>query len=619
MCVRAHHSPTMQVPWAIFVAYLRGGGFLLDLVSTLPFDAMAEASAAKLTRVIRLVRLTRLLKLGRVAKLSRLLPSLNTLVVRHPSELNILSTVVQMTFLMHLLACSFVFVITTVKLDDSIPDRAWWGGFIYNTDGNMYLNPQHADVRTVPLPDGGNRTELGSISFGTKYLAAIYWAASTATTTGVGDISPATDSERAFNAIAIIIGVVFLQTIMGRVASLLTQGVATATRTVLSEADSACRETRLPPHLRRSINAYYRTRVFFTSPFDWKALISNVPFTLHKDVLVYLHAGSPVPAALTGQQWLPSHLACYDRQLIYDIALIAQPRWAENGEAIAFKGDLVDEVIIVETTAPPRTSTSVRFSIPPAALIGRILRRSHEPQLDGPSPVQAQLYEVFGLPLPEAGTLWTEDFIVRRLCFYWTVPIAALRQLSCRYPEIADAVGILTDAAKVDCARDLADFATVLACERGEGVGELESELVTSVGDVNERDVWRGHLGAGQEEQVERLRERMREASACNGRDAQVTRQPDIPASAEGTNGNDPEPQAIAEPQTIAKIGSQRTQQPAARHEYSDPDNPTLNPIGMAGMLPAVLPGYRGRGDTKARVLATEPASSVHGDATSSS
>ena len=186
------------VPWQIFTAYIRGGLFL-DLISTLPFDAMAEASAARLTRVIRLVRLTRLLKLGRVARLSRLLPALNKLIVKHPGEFNVMSTLLQMLFLMHLLACAFVFVLTTVD-DDA---RPWWAAYVYDKHGNLYIPSRFTGVFLPPALvelNGTNATEaMNGATFetelGTKYLAAFYWAASTASTTGVGDIFPDTDAQ----------------------------------------------------------------------------------------------------------------------------------------------------------------------------------------------------------------------------------------------------------------------------------------------------------------------------------------------------------------------------------------------------------------------------------------
>jgi hypothetical protein len=104
-------------PWAIFMAYTKGG-LLMDLISTLPFDAMAGAGEAKLTRVIRLIRLTRLLKLARLAKLNRMLPALDRVIVRHPREFFFLSAMLQMIFLMHLLGCAFVFVMTTIENDN---------------------------------------------------------------------------------------------------------------------------------------------------------------------------------------------------------------------------------------------------------------------------------------------------------------------------------------------------------------------------------------------------------------------------------------------------------------------------------------------------------------------
>jgi hypothetical protein len=479
------------VPWDICVAYLRGG-FLLDLVSTLPFDAMAEASAAKLTRVIRLVRLTRLLKLGRVAKLSRLLPALNKLVVRHPSEFNITSTLMQMTFLMHLLACAFAFVLNIVDEDK----RPWWAAYIYDSSGNLYLPSRWSNHVEYDQVTNTTKPVLDA-DFGTKYLAAFYWAASTASTTGVGDIYPATDSQRAFSAIAIIVGVVFCAYILGSLAAIITTGASTAYTSVLSDADAVCRETGMPPQLRRSITAYYRTRVAFTSPFDWKALISNVPFTLHKDVIVYLHEDSPVLAALTGQQWLPAHVACFDRQLIYDVALASEPRWAERGEAIAFQGDPIEEVLVVETSeldesgssAPPAlarvpsarlSQRSVRNFAPSAVLRKQVgcppaARRS-------PPDMSPRRYEVFGLPMSEAGARWSEDFIVQHLIFYWTVSLTVLRELAARYPEVAAAIFAGADAQwDVDSGpnRSRAEAEAertarrVVSGQRGEGVGEL--------------------------------------------------------------------------------------------------------------------------------------------------
>jgi hypothetical protein len=258
--------------------------------------------------------------------------------------------------------------------------------------------------------------------------------------------------QRAFNSVAIIVGVVFCSYILGSLAAMLTTTAATAYKSILSDADSVCRETRLPRQLRRRINAYYRTRVAFTSPFDWKALISKVPYTLHKDVVVYLHAESPVPAALTGRVWLPGKQAPFDRQLLYDIALASQPRWAERGEGIVFKDDLIEEVMVLETSVPKGSMTAPGGITPDSALQhhpsprspinpSEVLRLARS--LASPSSsmdTATRLYEVLGLPIPEEGARWSENFVVQYLCFYWTIPMAVLRELSTRYPEVAAAV-----------------------------------------------------------------------------------------------------------------------------------------------------------------------------------
>ena len=389
-------------PWEIFCKYVTGG-LLMDLISTLPFDAMAGSGAAKLARVIRLIRLTRLLRLARLAKLDRLAPALNKFIVRYPREFFFISAIVQMVFLMHLLACAFVFVVNTVSNDN----RPWWGAYIYGPDGNMYMVPEH----NVPM-----------IDLGTRYLAAFYWAASTATTTGVGDVAPSYDWERAFNSLAIVIGVIFYAYIAGLVAGMATQGVGAAVKGTLSKGDFAARASKLPQSVRRRLNAYHRTRLAYATPFDEGDIVGAFPFTLKKDVVLCLNEDSPVPAALTGKAWKGGCSASFnDRQFIFEVVSAAQPRWADEGEVIASGGDGVDEVFVVEEGAAVSEKKTKKSYIV-----------SEERQ-----------YVVLGLgQAAEEAPAWKENVVVKTHCLYWAIPMATVKELAEKYPEVAEAIKI---------------------------------------------------------------------------------------------------------------------------------------------------------------------------------
>jgi hypothetical protein len=418
-------------PWAIFMAYTKGG-LLMDLISTLPFDAMAGAGEAKLTRVIRLIRLTRLLKLARLAKLNRMLPALDKVIVRHPREFFFMSAMVQMIFLMHLLGCAFVFVMTTIENDN----RPWWGGYIYNKDGNMYMNPvhdtwvidEHTQLRLVPTTD-----------LGTRYLAAFYWAASTATTTGVGDVAPATVGERAFNSAAILIGVIFYAYIAGLVAGMMTQGVGTETNRVLFTADFAARTARLPASLQHRLNAYRRTRLAFTTPFDEKQILDDVPFTLRKDVVVFLNGRTPIPAALSGKEWKSPSIAYFDGQLIYECGYVSVPHWSMPDEPLVCKKQVIDEVIVIENPSG-HAKAAWRPSI-----------AKKDPKRLGSIAVAEMLvakdetlqYTVLGLDAAAADETveWLEDYYTPLPCLYWAVPLTLVKDLATRYPDIAANVG----------------------------------------------------------------------------------------------------------------------------------------------------------------------------------
>ena len=153
--------------------YERGPGwFWIDLLSVIPFELFTEATSG-VTRVPRVIRIVRLLKLSKVLKMVKIFVR----VERHLGTiyryglLRIFKFVFLIVFMTHLLSCALY--MTYLLQEDST--ESW-------------LDRQVAS-------DGS------PLAFATTeeiYVTGIYWAMTTLTTTGYGDVIAANFGEKVF-------------------------------------------------------------------------------------------------------------------------------------------------------------------------------------------------------------------------------------------------------------------------------------------------------------------------------------------------------------------------------------------------------------------------------------
>jgi len=244
--------------------YLRSW-FLIDFVSTAPIEYLA-GSASKMARLIRLFRI---LKLFRLFKLKRLqLPEfILDLDVTVKKGVKLFFT---LFFIAHMFGCFFNYV--TVAEGESAPPEQqnythtytnWW------------------------MEDGLEESQKSE-----RYVAGLYWAITTMTTVGYGDILPRTDSERLFATVIMLMGATVFGYIVGSVSTLARDpnGVAALTASQLNRASAYLREQDLNFDLRSRV----RKSLFYVlqekSPFDEKYLLSCLPRALREAVVLSSYA-----------------------------------------------------------------------------------------------------------------------------------------------------------------------------------------------------------------------------------------------------------------------------------------------------------------------------------------
>jgi hypothetical protein len=180
----------------VFMNYLKSW-MLIDIISFIPLDMIIISQEGKsknfnnLIRLLRLPRLYRLLKLSRLAKyFQNKQGSIFEFLSLKQSAIKLLSFFFTVGICSHVMSCLFFLA---AKFDDFSPQSWVWR---YN-----YLDKSSAD----------------------QYIASLYWAYTTLTTVGYGDITPGTDVEIIIALLWMVFGICFFSYTIGALAAMLSE------------------------------------------------------------------------------------------------------------------------------------------------------------------------------------------------------------------------------------------------------------------------------------------------------------------------------------------------------------------------------------------------------------
>ena len=214
----------------------------------------------------RFLRMFRLLRLLRLLRLEQYVDMLEERVKANLSVLRIVRMVLKLLYLMHLLGC-------------------FWGLIgRWNMDG----------VSWITSYDDGSAVEQGP---GVQYLYAIYWALTTLTTVGYGDITPTTHAERIYTLFSLLTTALLFGYLASSISHLM-QTVDPQAAFCQEQVDHVKEYMRIrgvPPHLASKVRSYVQYSYSRKSMFDEEALLAVLTPSLQRELKGASTTNRPLP------------------------------------------------------------------------------------------------------------------------------------------------------------------------------------------------------------------------------------------------------------------------------------------------------------------------------------
>lgn len=259
-------------PKVIALHYLKTW-FLIDLIAVIPFEAFAgllglisssndAVGAADNFSTLSLLKVPRLLRIGRLMKKFNQFAAANAF--------RIVSLLVLFSLVAHWMACAwFKIGLTWIDHEQGVWVLDQWS-----------LTPEEI---------------VYSLSAGEKYTVSMYWALTTLTTVGYGDITPENDNERIFATFMFVVGAVIYASIFANVTSLISKFDEAATRykdKVLAISEFFALHSHMPEKLLKRTLEYVDAQWNIEKGIDINDVLEELPDWVRSDIKFELHGTS---------------------------------------------------------------------------------------------------------------------------------------------------------------------------------------------------------------------------------------------------------------------------------------------------------------------------------------
>ena len=279
-------------PWAIAREYARTW-LSIDIVACLPIDfvirvsegrllcSMAaggcpedvsqQDSSGQLLRLFKLLRLFRLMKLLRLARIARLFERYQDDLFQYLHFFAVLKLVVIMLYVGHLFGCFFhYFSVDEWRTDDELAQI-------------------DAGALSPWLKEYFDDSHHASGDVWDRYIASMYWAFTTMTTVGYGDISSVTRSERIIACFGMLVGGFVFSGVIGTIGDVVAaRDLSKKAHAQKMEAVAAfIRDNQLPQEYYKEVLGFFRKQ--HVVGYDRRALLNDMPYWLRKKIMFYTY------------------------------------------------------------------------------------------------------------------------------------------------------------------------------------------------------------------------------------------------------------------------------------------------------------------------------------------
>ena len=240
------------------------GWFWIDAPSSVPVELLdsimdGEQSELGLLRFLRLFRLLRLLRLLRIGEY---IADVEERLELNLTSLRIGQMLLKLIYLAHVLACFWFYTAAMVGLDENI---VTW---VSTYDHGSAL---------------GDEAEV-------QYVYSMYWALTTLTTVGYGDLVPTNTVERCYAIVALLLGALVFGYMLSSIGSLVAalDRNAALSEDKLDAIKEYMRWRRLPRELTVRVRRYYEHFLNSKTAFDEGDILRNLTPELRFDVVRHI-------------------------------------------------------------------------------------------------------------------------------------------------------------------------------------------------------------------------------------------------------------------------------------------------------------------------------------------
>lgn len=236
--------------------------FVFDFISTVPWESITQGrmpgmQTLRLTKFTKNFKVIKLIRLGKLWKLAQTLDYADIIdealcTAATQAKLQLVGIIVFLFLLTHWVACAL--------------------GFI----GNDWFEAYLAGFGEVP----------GNLSAIERYLVAAYWAMTTMTTVGYGDVLPTCNTERIFAMACMVIGGSFYAYLIGKFASMCSTSDLNRRRYYerMELMQAWMDHHKLPLSLRRRVRRYFKHYLADKAAIDEADVLEDLSPDLRSEI-----------------------------------------------------------------------------------------------------------------------------------------------------------------------------------------------------------------------------------------------------------------------------------------------------------------------------------------------